>query len=126
MSHIEELENHLLLLNISNKSRLQVYLHIHPFPDEINHHYPLGDLPFNVLKELFKATRKMHIFEDSMPYVYDREQYTVRYRCDFGHLNPEAIYPDACDWIDGLKIAKVTTWTPEKGPFVDAAMFDSA
>jgi len=41
-------------------------------------------------------------------------------------LNPEAIYPDASDWIDGLKIAKVTTWKPEKGPNVDAAMFDSS
>jgi len=67
----------------------------------------------------------MEIFEDSNPFIYDHENDTVRYRTDFGHLNPEAIYPDASDWIDGLKIAKLTTWTPEKGPYVDAAMYDS-
>jgi hypothetical protein len=45
----------------------------------------------------------------------------VVYRPNFGHLNPEAILPEAEDWIDGLKIANVTTWTHEKGPVNDQA-----
>ena len=91
-------------------------MHINPFPDEDNFHYPLGDAPEAALKRLFEAARKMQIFEDAMTFVYNKEADTVEYRCNFDHLNPEAIYPDASDWVDGLRIAKVTTWTPEKGP----------
>ena len=69
---VEELENHLLLLNVSNRTKLQVYVHLHPFPDEKNHHYPLGDVPDYALKALFKASLKMEIFEDSSPYIYDK------------------------------------------------------
>ena len=33
--------------------------------------------------------------------------------------------PEAEEWVDGLKIAKVTTWNHEKGPELDAAGFGS-
>ena len=56
------------------------------------------------------------MFEDSSPFIYDKDQDAVVYQTSFGHLNPEAILPEAEDWIDGLKIAKVTTWSHEKGP----------
>lgn len=101
-------------------------MHIDPFPDETSHHYPLGDVPEAALKRLFDANRKMQLFEDAMTFVYNEQADSVEYRCNFNHLNPEAIYPDASDWIDALRIAKVTTWTPEKGPYLDAAMFDSS
>ena len=42
-----------------------------------------------------------------------------------GHLNPEAIYPEGTDFIDGLKIAKLTTWTPESGLEVDASSYNT-
>ena len=35
-----------------------------------------------------------------------------------------AIRAEAEDWIDGLKVAKLTTWTPEKKPELDAAPYD--
>ena len=54
----------------------------------------------------------MAIFEDSSPFIYDKKNDQVVYKKNFGHLNPEAIYPDAVDFIDGNRIAKVTTWTP--------------
>lgn len=63
----------------------------------------------------------MEIFEDSSPFIYDEGQDRVVFRKDFGHLNPEAIYPEAEDWIDGHRIAKVTTWSHEKGPELEAA-----
>ena len=50
----DDLENQLLLLNISKRTNLQVYVHIHEWPDENNHLYPLGDVPENVLKTFFK------------------------------------------------------------------------
>lgn len=62
---------------------------------------------------MFESKRKMWIFEDSSPYFYDESKDTIVYRTDFGHVNPEAIYPDASDHIDGLRVAKVTTWTPD-------------
>jgi len=49
VAHVEELENHLLLLNVSNKSKIQIYLHIQEFPDETTHYYPLGDVPRDAL-----------------------------------------------------------------------------
>ena len=96
-------------------------MHLHPFPDEVNFHYPLGDVPEKALKDLFKDPLKMEIFEDSSPFVYDKARDTIAYRSDFGHLNPEAMQPEAESWIDGLKIAKVTTWSHAKGPKLDAA-----
>ena len=125
LAQVEALENHLLLLNVSNRTRLQVYVHLHPFPDHTYHHYPLGDVPDKALKALFKNTGKMEVFEDSTAYIYDRESDTIVYPGTFGHLNPEAILPEAEEWIDGLKIAKVTTWTPESGPEVNAAGFNT-
>ena len=67
----------------------------------------------------------MEVFEDSSCYIYDRESDSVVYPGTFGHLNPEAILPEAEEWIDGLKIAKLTTWTPESGPEVNAAGFNT-
>ena len=96
-------------------------MHNHAFPDHTNHYYPLGDVGKKALQELFKTQRKMEVFEDSSPFVYDKDQDSIVYRTDFGHLNPEAILPEAEDWIDGLKIAKVTTWSPEKGPVNEQA-----
>ena len=55
-------EDHLLLLNVSNRTKLQVYVHLHGLPDEYNHYYPLGDVPQHVLKKLFAANRKMEYF----------------------------------------------------------------
>jgi len=121
LANIEELENTLLLLNVSNRKRLQVYVHNHTFPDRNNHYYPLGDVGKKALQELFKSRKKMEVFEDSSPFVYEKDQDSIVYRTDFGHLNPEAILPEAEDWIDGLKIAKVTTWSPEKGPVNEQA-----
>lgn len=71
LEHVEELENHLLLLNVSNRTKLQVYVHVHPFPDSTYHHYPLGNVPKSALAVLFKQSLKMEIFEDSTPFIYD-------------------------------------------------------
>ena len=121
MEHVDDIEDHLFLLNVSNRKRLQVYLHLHDFPDETYFQYPLGDVPKYSLAVLFKQALRMEIFEDSSPYIYDESLDRVVYRKDFGHLNPEAILPEAEDWIDGLKIAKVTTWSHESGPELEAA-----
>ena len=60
----------------------------------------------------------MEIFEESMPFVYDIETDTLVYKTDFAQvLNPWATRPGLEDWVDTLKIAKVTTWTPQKDPF---------
>ena len=58
----------------------------------------------------------MEIFEDSMPYVYDRSSDKVVYKSDFKHLNPKAILPESEEWADANKLTLLTTWNPEKGP----------
>jgi len=63
----------------------------------------------------------MEIFEDSSPFIYDEGKDSIVYRGDFGHLNPDAIMPESEEWIDGLRIAKVTTWSHETGPENESA-----
>ena len=87
-------------------------MHSKAYPDETGYHYPLGDVPAKTLRAFFKESIKTEIFEDASPYIYDKEQDTVVFRQDFGHLNPKAIMPDAEDWVDALRIARATTWTP--------------
>mmetsp|Transcript_39918 Transcript_39918/g.52235 ORF Transcript_39918/g.52235 Transcript_39918/m.52235 type:complete len:133 (-) Transcript_39918:44-442(-) len=101
LAHVDELENHLVLLNVSNRKKLQVYVHLHAFPDRTYHQYPLGNAPKEALAALFKQSLRMEVFEDSTPFIYDKKQDKIVYRKDFGHLNPEAILPEAEEWIDG-------------------------
>ena len=67
IAHIEDFERHLLLLNVSNRSKLQVYLHYYPFPDLTNHYYPLGDVPNQALHNFFNEKlneARIEVFED--------------------------------------------------------------
>ena len=65
----------------------------------------------------------MEIFEDSTPFVYDKARDQVVYRRDFGHINPETMYPGAEQFVDASKISKVTTWNPNKGPAAPTEYF---
>ena len=90
-------------------------MHLHEFPDEHYHHYPLGEVTPEAMASLFANQRKMEIFTDSSPYVYDKAVDSIVYKENFDHLNPEAIYPDATGHIDGLKLAKVTNYGQKSG-----------
>ena len=59
LEELKDPEDYLLLLNVSNRTKLQVYVHFHSFPDQTSHYYPLGDVPESVLKALFANKKKM-------------------------------------------------------------------
>ena len=74
IAHIADLENNLILLNVSNRCQLQIYLDRKTaFPDSENHFFSLGDVSETVLEKLFKSSLKMETFEESSPFVYDIE-----------------------------------------------------
>ena len=51
-----DLEDKLLLLNVSNREDLQIYINSHSYPSSKKNEfeYALGDLPERVLKSMFK------------------------------------------------------------------------
>ena len=101
----DSIQHQLLLLNVSTRTKLQIYVHFKPFPDKSSHYYPLGDLAHETLEALFDDPNKMEIFEDSTPFVYDKASDQVVYRRDFGHINPETMYPGAEQFVDASKIS---------------------
>ena len=65
-----ELEHLLLLLNLSKRKDLQVYIHHAAYPSiAINEHdYSLGDLPDNILRSMFKNYYMREALNDSNPF----------------------------------------------------------
>ena len=55
----DSIQNQLLLLNVSTRTKLQIYVHFKPFPDKSSHYYPLGDLADETLEALFDDPDKM-------------------------------------------------------------------
>lgn len=51
ISDTSDLENHLLLLNVSRKNNLRVFIHKKSYPSQLfnEHEYALGDLPADIL-----------------------------------------------------------------------------
>ena len=55
IANTSDLENLLLLINVSNRKHLQVYIHKNSYPSEqfSEHEYALGDIPEHVLRAMF-------------------------------------------------------------------------
>ena len=50
-----DLENMLLLLNVSKRKDLQIYMHSRSYPSDLfnEHEYALGDIPEHVIRAMF-------------------------------------------------------------------------
>ena len=97
--------------NVSKKSSLQVSI---SETDSAGHYYALGKVDPEILKKMFESSIRMEIFEDQGTFVYSEEDDRIVYKTSYdGIVNPEAIKGEAEEWIDGLKIAKATTWTQD-------------
>ena len=109
----KDIEDLKVLLQISKRKELQIYLHWEPFPSPEKFQYAFGDLPKEVLQDLLPTKRK-EMFEKCESYIYDKERDTIIYTENFDHLNQNVFSPVNEDKIDGLKLAQHTSWTPTK------------
>lgn len=67
-----DLENMLLLLNVSNRKHLQIYVHKNSYPSDIftEHEYALGDVPEHVLRAMFQNYYMREMYHDANPFQY--------------------------------------------------------
>ena len=67
-----DLENMLLLLNISKKEDLQVYIHKNSYPSDLfnEHDYALGDIPEHVLRAMYQNYYMREMYHDATPFHY--------------------------------------------------------
>jgi len=65
----------MILLNISERSKVQVYLHWSRYPSaKLDQHYLcLGDLPAQVIQKMLSNQAQMDSFTEEAPYEYDQE-----------------------------------------------------
>ena len=59
-----------LLLNITNRERLQVYIHKRNYPSELpdEHEFAVGDLPDHVLQRMFQMYYMKEMYQDANPF----------------------------------------------------------
>mmetsp|Transcript_36906 Transcript_36906/g.48500 ORF Transcript_36906/g.48500 Transcript_36906/m.48500 type:complete len:224 (+) Transcript_36906:560-1231(+) len=113
-----DLENLLLLLNISKKKDLEIYVHSQAYPtSEFNEHgYALGDVPEFVIRSIFKNYYMREMYHDANPFQYVRALDQVLYYPHFRNINPDCFVPENREKLDSHRMAKFTTWSPERGP----------
>ena len=85
-----DLERMFLLLNITNRERLQVYIHKRNYPSELpdEHEFAVGDLPDHVLQRMFQMYYMKEMYQDANPFQYVKALDTVAYYSHFRHTNP--------------------------------------
>lgn len=108
----------LLLLNVSKKKDLQIYIHKASYPSDLHmeHEYALGDIPEHVLRAMFQNYYMREMYHDANPFHYVRELDQIVYYPHFRHTNPDLFVPDNKEKLDSHRVAKYTTWTAENGP----------
>lgn len=113
-----DLEQMQLLLNISKRKDVQVYIHRAAYPSHIfnDHEYALGNIKPHTLMAIHKNYYMREMYHDANPFQYDYEANDVLYYPNFSHTNPDCFEPANRDKLDAHRLAKVTTWTPESGP----------
>ena len=113
-----DLEQMLLLLNVSKKKDLQVYMHCKSYPSDLfnEHDYALGDIPEHVLRHMFQNYYMREMYHDATPFHYISSLDKVMYYPHFRHTNSDLFEPAHREMLDSVRVARFTTWTPEKGP----------
>ena len=113
-----DLEQMLLMLNISKRKDLQVYIHRAAYPSHVfnDHEYALGDVPSHALKAIYQNYYMKEMYHDANPFQYDREIDQVLYHPNFSHTNQDCFDPTNRDKLDSHRIAQYTTWSPDSGP----------
>ena len=91
-----DLENMLLLLNVSNRKDLQIYIHSRSYPSDLfgEHEYALGDIPEHVIRAMFQNYYMKEMYHDANPFHYVKSLDNVLYYPHFNHTNQDLFNPD--------------------------------
>ena len=115
------MERLFLLLNVSNRKRLQVYIHKRNYPTELidEHEFAVGDIPEHVIKRMFQMYYMKEMYQDANPFQYVPALDRVIYYPHFRHTNPALFDPDNKEKLDAARICRLTSWTPTSGVELD-------
>ena len=113
-----DLENMLLLLRVSKRKDLQIYIHKNSYPSDLfqEHDYALGDIPEHVIRAMYQNYYMKEMYHDANPFHYVPSLGQIMYYPHFRHQNQELFKPENRELLDSARVAKYSTWTPEKGP----------
>lgn len=113
-----DLENMLLLLNVSKRKDLQIYIHSRCYPSDLfrEHEYALGDIPEHVIRAMFQNYYMKEMYHDANPFHYVSSIDSVLYYPHFNHTNQDLFNPEHREMLDSARVAKYTTWSPQTGP----------
>ena len=69
-----DLENLLLLFNVSKRKDLAIYIHSQSYPtsDLFEHGYAIGEIPEFVIRAIFKNYYMREMYHDANPFQYVR------------------------------------------------------
>ena len=112
-----DFENALLLLNLSKKEHLEVYIGKNSYPSASldEHLIAVGSVPDHVLKVSQQRCCMLELLQDLTPFKFEAGEDKVKYLGSFRHLNPDLFKPEHQDKLDSTRVARYTTWTPERG-----------
>ena len=74
-----DLEHMLLLLRISKRKDLQIYISKNSYPSDLfrEHDYALGDVPEHVLRAMYQNYYIKEMFHDANPFLFVPELQTI-------------------------------------------------
>ena len=106
------LENHVLLLQVSQKEDLQVFIGKTRYPSaELKDHtYAIGDVPQNVWKNCLRCGM-IEIYQNPNIFDIDKDTGNVMYTASYKHCNPDLFKENQIDKFDSERVQKLSTWT---------------
>jgi len=108
-----DFEQLFLLIQLSQKKHLEIFIHEKIYPDEEDHLWVVGDLPEHVIKMIFKKIYLRELFCEANPFQYIRELDTLQYYDNFNMLSKEFVDPLSAEHFDGDKVERFMCWTDE-------------
>ena len=101
-----DLENLLLLLNVSQRQNLQIYIHKNSYPsqDFSEHEYAVGDIPEHVLRAIFRNYYMREMYHDATPFHFVQALDRIVYYDHFGNTNADLFDPDNREKLDTVRI----------------------
>ena len=106
IQNTKDLEKLFLLLNVSNRKRVQIYVHKKNYPSvEIDEHeFAVGNIPDEILKRMFKMYYMKEMYSEANPFQYVEQLDTVIYYNHYRHTNPELFKPDNREKLDAERL----------------------
>ena len=117
----EDLDRVFLLLNVSVKEGIQVYISSKEYPSEAKgeHVYAVGDVPSHVIAEYPNMYLMSQVFREAITFRYDDQSDQIVYCGTFEHTNPHLLDYESEDKLDTERLCKLTTYSKDTHPDFD-------